>query len=400
VLNSIPQVKDSAVVASRRGGEELVHAALILKEPAANPAGIVGEANRRLESHQRIQSWSVWPDEDFPRTPSTMKVKRGEVARRIAPGETAEKADAAEGILARFRGAGSRPGQELAISSLERVELLSELENQYGVEIDERRFSEISSVDELNALVHNAGEQTATIERTLLPRWTRTFPLRAFRFLFFQAVVIPLFRGLLTLKVTGLENLQNLKPPVLFASNHQSDLDAPAIFTALPRLWRYRLAPAMSQDYFRAWLEPGNASFKERTSIMFQYFLATGLFNAYPLPQRMAGVRRALKYTGELIDKGYCPLVFPEGIRTPDGALHPFKTGIGLMATHLRATVVPIHIAGLFEIYPSNASWPKRGPVYVQIGAPLHFEEERDEVTATRAIEEAVHRLAEGHFTS
>ena len=400
VLNSIPQVKDSAVVAARRGGEELVHAALILKESSADPAGIVAEANRRLESHQRIQSWSVWPDEDFPRTPSTMKVKRGEVARRIAHGQTAESSDAGGSILARLKGAGARPGEELAISSLERVELLSELENQYGVELDERRFAEVSSVDELNALLRDAGDQTARIERTLLPRWTRTFPLRAFRFIFFQAAVIPLFRGLLTLRVNGLENLQNLKPPVLFASNHQSDLDAPAVFTALPRRWRYRLAPAMSQDYFRAWIEPRGTSFKERLSMMFQYFLATGLFNAYPLPQRMAGVRRALKYTGELIDKGYCPLVFPEGIRTPDGALHPFKTGIGLMATHLRATVVPIHLAGLFEIYPANASWPKRGPVRVQIGAPLHFEEEHDELTATRAIENAVHRLAAGYFNS
>src|SRR5579864_136839 len=400
VLNSIAQVKDSAVVAARRGGEEVVHAALLLKDPSADPAGIVAEANQRLESHQRIQSWSVWPDEDFPRTPSTMKVKRGEVARRIAQGQTTESADAAQSILGRLKGPGSRPGEQLAISSLERVELLSELENQYGVEISAKRRSSISTVDELNALVHHAGEQTARVERTLLPRWTRTFPLRALRFLFFQAVVIPLFRGLLTLKVEGLDNLQNLKPPVLFASNHQSDLDAPAIFTTLPRQWRYRLAPAMSQDYFRAWLEPGKASFSERTSIMFQYFLATGLFNAYPLPQRMAGVRRALKYTGELIDKGYCPLVFPEGIRTPDGALHPFKTGIGLMATHLRATVVPIHLAGLFEIYPSNASWPKRGPVHVQIGVPLHFEEEHDELTATQGIEDAVHRLAAGHFTS
>jgi long-chain acyl-CoA synthetase len=329
-----------------------------------------------------------------------MKVKRGEVARRIAEGQTTEKSDGAEGILARLKGAGSQPGQELAISSLERVEMLSELENQYGVELDERRFAEISSVDELNALLRDAGEQTARVERTLLPRWTRTFPLRAFRFLFFQAAVIPLFRGLLTLNVEGLENLQNLDPPVLFASNHQSDLDAPAILTAMPPRWRHRLAPAMSQDYFRAWIEPVNASLKERTSMMFQYFLATGLFNAYPLPQRMAGVRRALKYTGELMDQRYCPLVFPEGIRTPDGAMRPFKTGIGLMATHLRATVVPIHLSGLFEIYPSNASWPKRGPVHVQIGAPLHFEEEHDELTATRAIEDAVHRLAARHFTS
>lgn len=400
VLNALPQVKDSAVVAARSGGEEVVHAALILKEPSADPAGIVAEANRRLESHQRIRSWSVWPDEDFPRTPSTMKVKRGEVARRIAPGQTAEKSAGDESILSRLKGAGARPGEELAISSLERVELLSELENQYGVEIDERRFAEISSVDELNALLRDAGGQAAPAERTFLPRWTRTLPLRAFRFLFFQAIVIPLFRGMLTLKVEGLENLQNLQPPVLFASNHQSDLDTPAIFTALPRRWRYRLAPAMSQDYFRAWIEPGGASLKERTSMMLQYFLATGLFNAYPLPQRMAGVRRALKYTGELIDNGYCPLVFPEGLRTPDGAMRPFKTGIGLMATHLRATVVPIHLSGLFEIYPSDASWPKRGPVHVQIGPPLPLEEEHDELTATRAIEEAVRRLAAGHFTS
>jgi long-chain acyl-CoA synthetase len=186
----------------------------------------------------------------------------------------------------------------------------------------------------------------------------------------------------------------------LFVSNHQSHLDTPAIQTALPPRWRYRVAPAMSQDYFRAWLEPGRASLWERTWTMFQYFLATGLFNAYPLPQRMAGVRRALKYTGELIGEGYCPLVFPEGTRTPDGTLQPFKTGIGLMATRLRVPVVPIQVSGLFEIFPANASWPQRGPVRVRIGAPLHFEQEHDEEAATRAIEKAIHRLAAGHFNS
>ncbi|HVP46062.1 MAG TPA: AMP-binding protein [Bryobacteraceae bacterium] len=398
VLNSIPQVKDSAVVAARRGGEEQVHAALILREPSADAAQIIAAANRGLESHQRIQSWSVWPDEDFPRTPSTMKVKRGEVARRIAQGRTTGKSEGAESILARLKG--GAPGHELAISSLERVELLSELENQYGVELDERRFAEISSVEQLNTLLRDAGEQTRRVERTLLPRWTRSYPVRALRFLVFQAVMIPLFRGLLTLTVEGRENLQHLAPPCLFASNHQSDLDTPAIQTALPLRWRYRVAPAMSQDYFRAWLEPDRASLREQTWIMLQYFLATGLFNAYPLPQRMSGVRRALKYTGELIGEGYCPLVFPEGTRTPDGTLQPFKTGIGLMATRLRVPVVPIHIAGLFEIYPANASWPQRGAVRVRIGAPLHFEQEHDEEAATRAIEKAIHRLAAGHFNS
>ena len=400
-LNSMPQVKDSAVVAFRRGAEEQVHAVMILRDPAADPAVVIAEANRGLESHQRIQSWSIWPEEDFPRTPSTLKVKRGEVARQIAQGSTAGKSEGrAEAILDRLKSGAARPGQELALSSLERVELLSELENRYGVELDEARFSEVSSVAALNSLLRDAGGETTSRELMLLPRWTRSYPVRALRFLIFQSFMIPLFRGLLTLTVEGLENLRNLDPPILFASNHQSDLDTPAIQTALPRRWRYRVAPAMSQDYFRAWLEPGRASFKERTSMMFQYFLATGLFNAYPLPQRMAGVRRALKYTGELTGDGYCPLVFPEGARTPDGALQPFKTGIGLMATRLRVPVVPIHISGLFEIYPANASWPRRGPVRVRFGAPLHFDKERDEVAATRAIEAAVARLAAGHFNS
>jgi len=220
------------------------------------------------------------------------------------------------------------------------------------------------------------------------------------RFLIFQTVILPLFRGLLTLEVKGAENLKGVNTPVLFASNHQSHLDTPAIFAAMPRGWRYRVSPAMSQDYFRAWLDPQGEPWRKRLAAMFEYFLVTGIFNAYPLPQRMAGVRRALKYTGELIDEGYCPLVFPEGKRTPDGTLQHFKTGIGLMATRLRAPVVPIHIAGLFEIYSIHDQWPKRGTVRVTIGSPLHIEDESDEEAATRAIEEAIRRMAAAHLTS
>ena len=398
VLNAVLQVKDSAVVAARRNGEEQVHAALILRDTAADPAAIIAEANRHLESHQRIQSWSLWPDEDFPRTPSTMKVKRGEVAQRIASGGKPDASERAAGVMARFKGAGSHG--ELGLSSLERVELLSELENQYGVELDERRFAELSSVEQLNDLLKVAGEGIVREEVALLPRWTRGVPVRALRFLVLQLLVIPLFRGLLTLKVEGIENLAGIRPPVLFASNHQSHLDTPAILAALPRRWRYRVAPAMSQDYFRAWLEPGTSSFTERITAMMEYFLTTTLFNAYPLPQRMAGVRRALKYTGELIDEGYCPLVFPEGKRTSDGALQPFRSGIGLMAVRLRAPVVPIHLAGLFEIYSIHDSWPRRGTVRVKIGAPLHLEQEHDEEAAARTIEEAIKSMAVSHFTS
>jgi len=394
VLNSLPPVKDSAVVAARRNGEELVHAALILRDASADPSAIIAEANQRLESHQRVQSWSLWADEDFPRTASTMKVKRGEVAQRIAQGNAVPQAPGARSILGRLQSGGAQ--RDLGLSSLERVELLAELESRYGVELDERRFAEASSLDELNVLVRSAGEKTPRQETILLPRWARSLPARAVRVLVVEGLVIPLFRGLLTLEVEGIENLAHLEPPVLFASNHQSDLDTPAIFTALPRRWRYRVAPAMSQDFFRAWLQPGSAPFLQRMTSMAQYFLAVECFNAYPLPQRMAGVRRALKYTGELLGLGYCPLVYPEGKRTPDGALQPFQTGIGLMATRLRTPVVPIHLKGLFEIYSIYDSWPRRGAVRVTFGTPLHLSQERDEATATRAIEEAITKLFGG----
>lgn len=397
VLNAMPAVKDSAVVAARRNGEEQVHAALILRDSSADPAAVIAEANRSLEAHQRVQSWSQWPEEDFPRTPSTMKVKRGEIARRIAEGGSPPPDRNPAGILARLK-VGDR--RELGLSSLERVELLSELENQYGVELDERRFAEVSTVDELDALVRGAGETATREPPALVPRWARSLPARALRFVMFQVLFIPLFRGLLTLEVKGLENLAHIQPPVLFASNHQSHLDTPAIFVALPRRWRYLLAPAMSQDYFRAWLEPGHASFPRRVLNMFEYFLAAGIFNAYPLPQHMVGVRRALKYTGELIGQGYCPLVFPEGRCTPDGALHPFRNGIGLMASRLRTPVVPIHLAGLFEIYSVDDRWPRRGTVKVRIGRPLYLDREPDEEHATRSIEKAIAEMAASHFNS
>jgi len=392
VLNAMSQVKDSAVVAARRNGEEQVHAVLILADSGVDPAVLITGANRRLESHQRIQSWSLWPEEDFPRTPSTMKVKRAEVARRIAEGGAPTRRQSTSSILGRLEASGAQG--ELGLSSLERVELLSELEKHYEVELDERRFAEVSSFDDLNALLKTAGERIARPEPALLPRWTRSFPVRAMRFVLFQVVILPLFRGLLTLKVDGLDNLARIQPPVLLASNHQSHLDTPAIAAALPRRFRYRLAPAMSQDYFRAWLEPDRTRPSERFATMWKYFLATGIFNAYPLPQRLAGVRRALKYTGELIDEGYCPLVFPEGKRTPDGALQPFKSGNGIMAMRLKAAVVPIHLAGLFEIYSIHDRWPRRGTVHVRIGVPLCFEQEHDEESATRAVEQAIAGLA------
>jgi 1-acyl-sn-glycerol-3-phosphate acyltransferase len=107
----------------------------------------------------------------------------------------------------------------------------------------------------------------------------------------------------------------------------------------------------------------------------------------------MAGVRRALRYTGELIDAGYCPLVYPEGLRSPDGTMKPFRSGIGMMASQLRVPVVPVHVRGTFEVYSVHHENPQPGPVHVRFGAPLRFETGEDYAAIARQIQEAVAQL-------
>ena len=197
--------------------------------------------------------------------------------------------------------------------------------------------------------------------------------MRSFRGAFQRLIAIPLFKHYLPLTVTGLDYLRELQPPVIFAANHVSHLDTAAILAALPVQWRRRLAPAMGLDVFRPYFEPGHFPRKQVWWTGLGYVLALSLFNAYPLPHEMAGVRRALNYTGELIKRGYCPLVFPEGMRSPDGKLQPLRPGIGMMAIRLRVPIVPIYIEGLYQVYSVHDSWPKRGPVRVSFGKSLEF---------------------------
>jgi long-chain acyl-CoA synthetase len=381
VLNAFPEIRESAVVAAGQDANEVVHAALILKDPSADPEALIRRANERLESHQRIRSWSIWPEDDFPRTASTLKIRRNEVAARIRKGGPAPAAAAQMDLS--------------AMSSLERVELLSDLEDRYQVELDEEAFSRITTNEQLDEwLKQPQRAREARAERELpVAEWARSRPVRWFRAAFQQFIARPLFRHYITLTVVGLENLEAVEPPVIFAANHTSNLDTVAVFAALPRRWRNRLAPAARKEAFQAHFEPDRFPRKEVWRWHLGYVAACSIFNTYPLPQVMAGARRALKYTGELISRGYCPLVFPEGKLTSDGRMDAFRPGIGMMAVQLRVPVVPIHIQGLFELYSRHDSWPKRGSARVSIGQPLEFPAGTSYEVAAQQVQEAVEKL-------
>ncbi len=378
VLNTLPLIREAVVVASNNQ----VHASMILKNPNAVPETIVAEANRLLEPHQRIRSWSVWPDDDFPRTPSTMKVKRGEVANRIA-----------RGLAPSAPGPEALPANLTSMSSLERVDLLAQLEQRYGVELDEESFTKVSSTEELKTFIEQS-QRPVQVSDVGASHWAASPPIRLLRRVLQRTLVLPLFRHYIPLTVDGLENLAGVEPPVIFAANHTSHLDTPAIFAALPGPWQRRLAPAARQEQFRAFFEPQRSTRKEVLWAAIQYGLAGIFFNTYPLPREMAGVRRALRTTGDLVSRGYCPLVFPEGERTADGRMHAFQPGIGLMAVRLRVPVIPIFLGGLFEVLSTRDSWPKPGPVRVRIGVPMEFSAHADYADAARQIEDAVRQLS------
>jgi long-chain acyl-CoA synthetase len=380
VLDSFPEVRESAVV-----GPDHVHAVLILKEPAIDVDELIHRANEHLEAHQLIRTWSIWPDEDFPRTASTLKIKRHEILERIRAGTKGREA------------LPTTPETRVdlsAMSSLERVELLSSLENKYQVELDEDSFAALRSTQDLDKWLHDAPSHAAIPESEEPPsEWARSFPIRMFRMLFQHVIAMPLYRHYLPLTVTGLENLNGLTPPLIFAANHTSHLDVPTIYTALPHRWHSLLAPAMMKDHFRPYFEPTGRPLRHIATAAGGYFLACSIFNAYPLPQRMSGTRRALAYTADLLNRGYCPIVFPEGLRTESGEFQTFQPGIGMMAVRLRVPIVPIRLRGLYEIYSVHDSWPRIGPVHVSIGNALSFTADTSYADATKRIEEALRRL-------
>ncbi len=388
VLRRTSGVRDCAVVGVRREGGERVHAAVVL-EGAADLAQVVEQANATLESHQRIQESSAWEEEDLPRTASTMKIRRGELARLIVEGDSgAPKTPASE-------------GGDLGLSSLERVELLSQLEERLGTEIDEARFSAVSTQADLDRLIDETRSGTApgpTRRRTfprwaLEPRWTVSAPVRWARRALTTLVFMPLARRYLKFTISGSERLAQLDSPVVFAANHSSHLDTIAVYAALPAELRRRVAPAMSQDFFRALFGLRDAALPVRAWEGFQFLLACGLFNAYPLPQKLAGARRALRYTAELVDSGYSPLIYPEGTRSTDGSVLRFKPGVALIARKLGVRVVPVRIDGLFELFPAESSWPKAGPISVAFGAPIEVGDGESLEAAAARIREALLRL-------
>lgn len=372
VVNGTHGVVESAVI-----GKDRVHVVLVL-QPGANAGDIVRQANQRLEEHQRIRSLSTWTAGPLPRTPTTRKLRRAEIADAIERGkpEPAKPAGDIETLVQKYSQGRTITSEttldELGLSSLDRVQLMMDLEQKLDIEIDERVFSSVNRVADLTQPVP-AGDMLR------FPTANRKWFARLVRRLLLPFFLIPLLKVFTRVKVSGQENLNGLRGPVIFAANHPTLLDVPVMIAGLPSRWRYRLAPGMSG-------KPWASTWEERLINNLNYNLATFVFNTFPIPPQQ--MTQTIRHVGELTEQGWSILIFPDGDRI--GEIRHFQPGVGMIASQLRLPVVPVRLVpGKRQ---AHAKFPGPSCVEVRIGEPMFLGDEAFAALARR-VEDAVRAL-------
>ena len=421
-LRRQPEVKDCAVVGierGERGGNAEPCAVIILRASEAQNATrleqSVQRANESLAEYQRMHIWMEWPEEDFPRT-STQKPRRnviremaqGQLLQRPAHQRPAHPGSAISPLAELIAQVTRRPVRELGstlsqdskldadlgLSSLDRVELLSALEDRYQRDLSEVNFSAVRTVGDLERMLH--GDPTAVgVSHAVYhyPSWTLRWPVRWLRIIVHYLLMRPAIILLGWPRITGREHLRGVRGPLLVVSNHVGDVDGGFILTALPARFRHRLATATGGEALEALrTPPPDRNFFARIYDRMQWLLGVSLLNLFPLP-RESGFRRSFAYAGEAVDRGYSVLVFPEGRHTVDGKLHPFRAGVGLLAENLRIPVLPMRIDGLFEVKRAGRRFAAPGKITVRIGAPLNFPPGADPAKIAAELQDAVQRL-------
>jgi long-chain acyl-CoA synthetase len=373
---------------------------LLLRDTAVDPEGVIQRANASLPSHQKIRNWFLWPDPDFPRA-AAQKI-RTDVLQRVAQqhlggaDERQSRGDSLADLIARVT---RRPAQkieadahledDLNLSSLDRLELMSALEDRYKVDLKDDLFSEAQTVAQLEDAMRHAAPREREYR---YPRWAQQWPITWIRTFIYYLLVWPATWILLLPKIRGREHLRGAVGPVLVISNHITYIDIGLILAALPAQFRHRLATAMGGEVLLAMHRPpADVGSLRRWIDRVSYYLVVALFNVFPLPQR-SDFRESFSFAGELADRGWSVLVFPEGRRTPDGKMHDFRAGSGLLAIRLGIPVLPMKIEGLYELKMKHKYFAP-GRITIKIGEPVSFSAGDDASRVTRELESRVETL-------
>jgi 1-acyl-sn-glycerol-3-phosphate acyltransferase len=159
---------------------------------------------------------------------------------------------------------------------------------------------------------------------------------------------------------------------VLVVANHASYLDIPAIAVAAKRHVAFVARSTLDRVPGLSWLMRQSGCV---------------------LVQRNSADRAALEAMIGHLEQGDCVGIFPEGTRTTDGTLGPFRAGAIVAARRAGVPVVPAAILGSFRALPRGRLLPRPARIRVRFGAPIPA---RDEEALARARATIARLLAEG----
>lgn len=405
-----------------RGGAERLHAVVV---PDMEEARRRGQANIRemvkweldglagdLPSPQRVKSLQI-RSEPLPRT-TTRKIKRfqvreemleeGRPADTTGPGRESE-AEEDEGpepewaadvrqIVARIAKVDRvRRGQhldlDLGLESLDRIELLAEIEEAFGVDVPEEAAGEVHTVADLIEFLDRYVGEDARAEESGGDRWERVLaepPPDIDRYLHAGKVGPAVLRATLLVarallrapgyRCAGEENLPTDYPFVI-APNHCSYVDPFLLGMAMPRRVFDRVFFVGYSGYFE-----GPISSR-----------AARAMRTIPIDQNR-NLERAMQAAAAGLRRDMVLGIFPEGSRSSDGTVQRFRRGVGILARHLQVPVVPVGLWGTYEMWPRGGRW-RPHPTAVVFGEPLEPPPEDDREAEEAFVERLRERVVE-----
>lgn len=370
--------------------------ALVVPDPEAIRQGGAGtnvhdalrvwfnEAGRRLAPYERLAGFAV-TREPLPRT-RLGKIRRfllpelyDEAKRGVTREKPKELTDEDRALLARhpagevFESLKQRypdkpvsldasPGLDLGIDSLEWMTLSIDLQDRYGVQLDEEVVAGVETVRDLLQAIADAAERgpaeiTPGALRPEQTRWLEPPGAAATAVgMGLYWLVKGIMRGPFRLTVSGREHLP--EPPYVITPNHVSDLDPLAVAAALP-LGRLRHS-YWGGTINRLFGNPVSRGFARAARI-------------FPVDDRSPAATLAMAVA--VLERGNGLTWFPESWRSPDGRLQRFLPGIGQVLMEADVPAVPAHIDGTFEAMPRDRRWPRPHKVHVTFGPPVTVEE-------------------------
>jgi long-chain acyl-CoA synthetase len=356
--------------------------------------------SQQIPSTKRIGSYEIW-QEDLPRT-TTRKIKRFEVEKRVRANQVRQVDDNSElpaerpltademawldqpdvqRVLKIVRQAARtapptlRPTHnlelDLGLDSMQRVELLSQIEEQLGGDVEESQLAGIYTVRDLvdAVLQSSASGAGGPGTRPTFAGWkailaeepdpvdviplVRPQPVSAAFWYMVSRLIQVIALDRFALHVRGIEKLPK-SGPYIISSNHQSYLDPLILASVLPPEVFDRVFAVGTSEIF-------GKGFMLRLARSLRVVVVDPDANLIPAMRAGAfGLRQ-----------GRPLILYPEGERSIDGTPKIFKKGAAILSIHMQVPIVPVAIDGFHEAWPRDKSFQGFPPLKMMFGRPI-----------------------------